>query len=224
MPNRFDAGGLVTLSRIVSSTALALACQAALGQPVAPDSSASSADARAQREADKLFQWIRVHSDKPRKAAATAAEKPPAPVRTVSRPAAKPAEPRAAEAVPAATAPRAETAAPPAEQVAATPAAAVQPPAPPIAVAPATPDEDEALTLVRKTDPEFSPSLMRSLRKGMVQVGFTVQPDGSVARAHVVSASHPRLGQTAVETVSQWRFQPVKNPQTAVVDLGFNLD
>jgi protein TonB len=206
---------------LVSSTALALASPA-FAQAVAPDRGASSADARAQREADKVFQWIRIHSDKPRKAAVVPVEKPaPVPVRAVSRPA-RPAEARPVDTAAApAVAPRVEAVAP-----SATEAAVAVPPAPmPSATAPAAaPEVDELLTLVHKTEPEFSPNLMRSLRRGMVQVGFTVQPDGSVAKAHVVSATHPRLGQAAVDTVSQWRFQPVKHAQAAVVDLGFNLD
>ena len=58
----------------------------------------------------------------------------------------------------------------------------------------------------------------------MVQVGFTVQPDGSVSLPRVLSATHPRLAQTAVATVMEWRFLPVPHAQDAVVDLGFNLD
>src|SRR2546421_8078453 len=61
-------------SMLIVSTVLATACGAATAQvgtpsPAAPAASAanSTADARAQREADKVFQWIRIHSDKPRK-------------------------------------------------------------------------------------------------------------------------------------------------------------
>jgi TonB family protein len=65
---------------------------------------------------------------------------------------------------------------------------------------------------------------MRTLRKGVVQVAFTVQPDGSVAQAHVVTSSHPRLAPPAVATVSQWRFSRCGMRSRPVVDLGFNLD
>ena len=78
------------------------------------------------------------------------------------------------------------------------------------------PSRDEVLIAIRKTEPEFPGNLMRTLRKGMVQVSFTVQPDGSVTQPRVVSTTHPRLAQTAVATVSQWRFQPVSNAQEAV--------
>ena len=65
---------------------------------------------------------------------------------------------------------------------------------------------------------------MRQLRKGLVQVRFDVQADGTVAKAEVVKTTHRRLNETAIEAVSQWRFKPVRKTQTAVVELGFNLD
>ena len=89
---------------------------------------------------------------------------------------------------------------------------------------PAPPEDDVALIPLRKTEPEFPANLMRTLRKGVVQVSFTVLTDGTVSEPRVVSASHPRLAPTAVVTVSQWRFQPLRHPQQAVVDLGFNLE
>jgi len=228
MPHRRPhTGWLKPLSRMVSLAALAAVCQGAHAQ-AAPAASApgggadDAAHARAQREADKVFQWIRIHSDKPRKAAVAAPEKPAAaPVRTVAKPA-RPADPVVTETVQPIAPARTDVAAHavPAPAVA---AARIEPPAPPPATAPVI-EEEVTLTPVLKTEPEFPASLMRTLRKGMVQVAFTVQPDGSVAQAHVVSASNARLGPAAVATVSQWRFQPVRHAQEAVVDLGFNLD
>jgi TonB family protein len=214
---------------------LAAAGLGAHAQATAPAGSASASDAsaRAQREADKVFQWIRIHSDKPRKAAvAGTPDKPAAPVvRSAARPAAPPGTAIRETVVPLAAtpAPRTDVAgrSAPAQAVAVAPAR-VEPVAPklepaPLAAAPNL-DEDMMLTPVRKTEPQFPANLMRTLRKGVVQVAFTVQPDGSVSQAHVVSSSHPRLGPTALETVTQWRFEPVRHAQQAVVDLGFNLD
>ena len=93
----------------------------------------------------------------------------------------------------------------------------------PLALAPAV-EETAALAPLLKTEPQFPIALMRQLRKGQVQVGFTVMPDGSVAKVQALSTTHPRLSTTATETVSQWRFKPLRHAQQAVVELGFNLD
>lgn len=203
----------------------------AVAQAPAPATPADLSDAeRAKRDADKVFQWIRIHSDKPRKSAAAApADKPPAVApRSATRAARAPdSNGETVRELPAA--PRQDTASRPAEPppAAATantgPAVAVDASAPQV-TATAAVEEDVALMPVVKTEPEFSGALMRQLRKGLVQVGFTVKPDGSVTQVHAVSSTHPRLVATAVSTVAQWKFQPLRHPQQAVVDLGFNLD
>jgi protein TonB len=240
-PRRHRVGWFTQVSRCVFFTALAGAwgCAAAQAAPSAASAVDSSPSARAQREADKVFQWIRIHSDKPRKAAAAADKPAPAPVK-VARPA-KPADSGITETVqamtpaPATRAARVDPAAPPIPSTPAVttptsrpePAVAVarhEPAPPPAAPAVASPDEDMALTPIHKTEPEFPSNLMRTLRRGLVQVSFTVQPDGTVAQPQVLSSTHPRLAPAAMATVSPWRFQPLRHAQQAVVDLGFNLD
>ncbi|MBC8058971.1 MAG: TonB family protein, partial [Rhizobiales bacterium] len=83
---------------------------------------------------------------------------------------------------------------------------------------------DEALTPLARTDPQFPPSLLRSLRKGQVRVRFTVLPNGSVAEPAVVTSSNAKLNPAALAAIAQWRFAPVRQAQGGVVDLGFNLD
>ncbi|HEX5682472.1 MAG TPA: TonB family protein [Ideonella sp.] len=84
--------------------------------------------------------------------------------------------------------------------------------------------DDQPLALVQAGEPEFPAIVMRRLRKGNVQVRFEVQPDGSVANATVVQTSNRNLNEAALEAVAAWRFQPVRTPRSAVVDLGFDLD
>jgi len=203
-----------------------------------------SASERASREGDKVFQWIRMHADKPRKAAAT--EKAPAvtvaapaPAKVAAKHAGKPVNSATSETVPTV----AGKASPQSEHVAAT--SAGKPPASneapvsqaaaaatdvsaPLASTVASPqveiEEDISLVPVARSEPEFPAALMRQLRKGVVQVAFTVQPDGSVSQARALTSTHPRLEPSAIATVSQWKFQPVRHAQQAVVDLGFNLD
>ena len=72
--------------------------------------------------------------------------------------------------------------------------------------------------------PQFPLNLMRTLRRGTVQVRFTVLADGSVSEPEVLSSTNARLNPAAVSAISQWRFQPIARAQTGAVELGFNLD
>jgi TonB family protein len=236
--SRFQTRRSAALCTLLSAALIGSAAAQAPAAPAAPD--LSPAD-RAKRDAEKVFQWIRIHSDKPRKSAATpAAPADKAPATAGARPAPRRAPEdgagdtarQAAGATArqdAAAQPVKVPAEPPLAAAAAAPApatntsatAAVDASAPLLAP---PPQEDVILTPVVKTDPEFPASLMRQLRKGLVQVGFTVTPDGSVTQVHAVSSSHPRLVAAALSTVAQWRFKPTRKPQQAVVDLGFNLD
>ena len=223
--------------RIAFGLCSAVVCGLAQAQTTPPASSQGtnpmadvSPSERAKRDAEKVFQWIRIHSDKPRKSAAAKDDKPAttasaAPVAKTTGKSAKTADASHGEPIRETTA--AVVVLPTAPQPLAAPsvksdaaANALVAAVPPAAIE----DTDAALIPVHRTDPEFPTGLMRSLRKGMVQVSFTVQPDGSVAQAQAVSTTHARLNQAAIATVSQWRFQPLRHAQHAVVDLGFNLD
>ncbi|HEV8312701.1 MAG TPA: TonB family protein, partial [Burkholderiaceae bacterium] len=85
-------------------------------------------------------------------------------------------------------------------------------------------DTEEPLVLKAQVDPEFPGGLMRNLRKGTVQVKFTVQPDGTVGSTEVVKTTHARLNTAAMAAVKQWRFEPLRHAQLGIVELGFNLD
>ena len=223
----------------------ALAETAAPATPAPASSANVSPNERAQREADRVLQWIRIHSDKPRKPPATRDDKAPgaaAALKAPGKPSPKPADGAGADAAtsrrgaardtaesvpPSALSSSAgTTAAPGATKIGASPdssaagalVAAVAPN--PVEV----PEPDAPLVPVVRTEPAFPSSLMRTLRKGMVQVSFTVEPDGSVSQPQAVSSTNSRLNPVAIETVAQWRFQPLRHAQQAVVELGFNLD
>ena len=221
--------------------AMATAAQAQTVPPATGSGANESASERASREGDKVFQWIRMHADTPRKAAApekAPVAAAPAPAKVAAKPAAKPADSGIAETVQ----PRSAKASPQPEHVAAAsgkPPASNEPPtsqtaaaatdaSAPLASTGASPqveiEEDISLVPIVRSEPEFPGALMRQLRRGQVQVAFTVQPDGTVSQARAVSTTHPRLASSAIATVSQWKFQPVHHAQQAVVDLGFNLD
>jgi TonB family protein len=199
--------------------------QASAPTPSSSASSPSSASERASREGDKVFKWILMHSDKPRKAPAVKevtvreakAEAPKPPVARTEKTVAPPSVPPQGTA--AARTPELPK---PAEAVAALapPSARQEKPAEP---APEE-DTDEPLLLKTQVDPEFPGALMRNLRKGTVQVKFTVQPDGTVGNTEVVKTTHSRLNTAAMAAVKQWRFEPVRHAQLGIVELGFNLD
>jgi TonB family protein len=243
---------LAAASALFKTTALAAVLYAAMGSPahaqtVPPASGAGageSASERASREGDKVFQWIRMHADKPRKAAVpekapVAATPAPAAVKVAAKPAPKPADSGSSESVQSSSAtakaaqkeqvaslsgkPPTSSEPPPSQTAAAATDASA-----PLSSTGSSPqveiEEDVSLVPVTRSEPEFPGALMRQLRKGLVQVAFTVQPDGSVSQAHALSSTHPRLAAPAIATVAQWKFQPVRHAQQAVVELGFNLE
>ena len=233
---------------------------------------------RAKREADNVFRWIMIHSDKPRKPRDGKDDKPaapaPAPVANAPRPApaARVAKVGEGSAEGAVATPARATAAPAAV---ATPAAAVAAQAVPVsnvdneaarmtnsaaalargngsgntgaggggasnggghtampdaaappalAAAPEPEPEQEPLVMVAQVEPQFPRAVMLDLRRGTVRVRFDVMPDGSVSAPTVVSTTNLRLNRAALAAVGQWKFQPVREMQEGVVEVGFNLD
>ena len=198
----------------------------------APASAASASDLtpaeRAKRDADKVFKWILIHADKPRepdpgrdgKREGGRDEKPLAAIRAM--PAA-----RAAEASPPAASPalaavenepdaaRVARLAPVAvieNSLAVVEACAVLSNATPTPAVVAAESIEETLTPLFRAEPEFSTNLLRTLRKGAVQLRFTVLPDGSVTDPAVVTSTHARLNPSAPAAIAQWRFSPLRKP------------
>ncbi len=231
--------------------------ESAHAQPTPPGSASGAAgdltaSERAQRDTDKVFKWILIHSDKPRKLAPVREEKPvvvaparPKPTTTrnadIAAPAARGTAPSAspkALVTGVAKAPTANAAASENNETSSAPAGAE--PAAATAVvnsvggaperaagttaAEGESDADEPLTAVLRADPQFPPSLMRTLRTGRVQVRFTVIPDGSVSQRTVVASSNVRLNADALAAVAKWRFKPLRREKQAVVEVGFDLD
>ncbi|WP_157597980.1 MULTISPECIES: energy transducer TonB [unclassified Rhizobacter] len=266
-----------TLCLALLASGLMGAWQAARAQaasaPAAKEESAPSE--RAKREAENVFRWIMIHSDKPRKTRDGKDDKPaapaPAPVANAPRPApaarvAKAGEGSAEGAVAApvpapAPAPAIRAAAAPAQ----VPAAAAQavpvstvdneaarmsnnaaalargngaavgngggrtampdaaaPPA--LAAAPEPEPEQESLVMVSQVEPQFPRAVMLDLRRGTVRVRFDVMTDGTVAGQTVVSSTNVRLNRAALAAVGQWKFQPLREAQEGIVEVGFNLD
>ena len=87
-----------------------------------------------------------------------------------------------------------------------------------------TDDAPQGLVVLAQPAPQFPINVMRTLRRGTVQVRFSVMTDGSVADLEVLNTTSPRLNAAALAAIAQWRFQPVLKVQTGAVEVGFNLD
>lgn len=202
---------------------------------------------RAQKAADAVFHWIKLNADKGASRQTQPPPPPPPPPapRKATAPAPKPAAapaqsaavaptpaPVQAQAPTAASVPVAAHAEPEQERAPVVLAAAAPTPAPaaPLAAAakavapsPAPVDEAEVpLKLLVKVEPAIPRQLQQqSFRNGFAQVQFTVAPDGSVAKAQAIKASHSRLGNAAVDAIKQWRFAPIPKARDAAVEVAF---
>ncbi len=214
-----------------ATTAVAQSPPAVMPSASAAASALTPAE-RAKRDADKVFQLIMIHSDKPRSKSGVAKEESTAAAVKVKPVARAPAKDDDAVPKPGATPTPVVAAAPtpiaevaPAAQAGATVAAVttVVAAAPAVVPAPAEPAVETLTPLVRG-EPQFPQNLMRSLRKGQVQVQFTVLPNGSVDAPIVLASSSPRLNASVLAAVMQWRFAPLTKAQSAVVEVGFDIE
>jgi hypothetical protein len=212
---------------------------------------------RAEGEGDKVFKWILIHSDKPRKSAASKDEKPA--LNLAKTGASRASVARSAGAGPAAVAAPAPSAAPagtatvesqavatvetkseePSESTPSSDAPtktdevmAVASPASTANQVNATPEPEresaeplvETLMPLKRVDPKIPPRVGGATRGGHVEVHFTVLTDGSVSNPAVSATDNRRLIPYALDAVAQWKFAPLKRPQTGGVDLVFDLE
>jgi TonB family protein len=79
-----------------------------------------------------------------------------------------------------------------------------------------------------KVDPNYTQDAKAAKIAGTVVVALEVQADGRAHNAQIVRSLHPGLDQSALDAISQWRFQPgTKNglPVTvkATIEINFKL-
>ncbi|OYT92753.1 MAG: hypothetical protein CFE43_06700 [Burkholderiales bacterium PBB3] len=213
-----------------------LVSQAQLVAPASPASAPAASDSmeRAQRQADNVLRWIKVHADKPK---AAPANPPPAPIPVAARPPARNTSTANAAAAAAAAAaasvatPAAEAEPPPVAQDA-PPAYATAPavPAPaPVQAAPQPPppvpaaavEPEIVLVAISQAQPELSKKIVETMNNDRVNVRFTVLPNGTVTNADIVQSSNRRLNKPTLDAVSTWRFQPIRANHTVTVELAF---
>jgi protein TonB len=89
---------------------------------------------------------------------------------------------------------------------------------PPVVAAPAPAPVTTPAQQLTAASPEYPPTAYRSRTQGWVEVQFTVNTDGSVSDAKVVSAEPSRIfNNAALSAVKRWTFKPrMVNGQPAV--------
>lgn len=238
-----DAAMRRAIGSLLVAASWSLTSASALAQTTPSPSDAAPSE-RAKRDADKVFHWIMIQGDRTRKAPAAAAKD--SKDAKDDRPAAKPARVAAPEAAPtrskaeATVAAAAPSSSKPAEVLTDAPAPSpvpdsskpntglarteTTPAAPAVPALNRTDDAPQTLVALAQPAPQFPVNVMRTLRRGTVQVRFDVQPDGRVGNLEVLQTTSPRLNNAALEAIAQWRFQPVSKMQTGAVEVGFDLD
>ena len=204
---------------------------------------APAASDRAKRDADKVFELIRMHADTPRKAppavvlpaqAPAAVSKVEQPIRpTVAALTATPRLPAAAVRLPESSsaghgglAPAVAFAAP-AAPAHATDLTVKQVSLPAVAMSSggASVDASEliapTLVLLSSVEPDFPRQLTRRLGQGSVVVKFEVLPDGTVGATNIDKSRHPGLNTAALAAVAAWRFKPISKAASGVTELRF---
>lgn len=227
----------VRLARLLAALSLTM-CLLSAAQAQAP---ALTDLERAQRDADKVLNFIKFQTvktkpaepnDKPRK---PAAPRPTAPAR--------PAEVAAAATQPVvepATAPAAQAAARTVGFTTTAPTPAMPTPTPatgfaaPAAATTAVADtaaeaddpDETALQLQNFVAPVLSPSLQATLGSGSrkVMVRFTVEANGTVSQAEAAPGVPRRFVRPATEAVLQWRFAPLAQARTVDVEIDFRRE
>lgn len=197
--------------------------------PSAASASAPVGDSmeRAQRQADNVMRWIKVHSDKPR----TAPVKPAEPAAVVAAKPTTAAAPKAATIAATVVDPIKPVLAAVAEPIAPSPAVAPPLVAPPMVVAAAVaqvpeplPLEEEEIPLkaIAQEQPVIPRNVLASLNAvGKVVVQFRVEANGNVGDIQVLSSTRSQLNRHTTAAVAQWRFEPIKTPRIAQIEFVF---
>jgi TonB family protein len=193
---------------------------------------------RAQRQANNVLRWIKVHSEKPRANPATAATTPAAapspaakaPPRSNAYPAKAAGNAGAASAA-LETAPALQEdlplleAAPEVAAPVTVPAQAPPPAPPPVPASIAAPtvavEPEIVLVPISQAQPELSRKVQESMNNDRVTVRFTVLPSGSVINTEILKSSNRRLNTPTLDAVSTWRFQPIRANHTVSIELAF---
>ncbi len=79
---------------------------------------------------------------------------------------------------------------------------------------------DQERKVVRREEPEYPPIAAKMNLHGTVKLKIWVNPDGTVRRLEYIGG-HPLLAESALKTVKEWKYQPVTQESTTIVELKF---
>jgi protein TonB len=222
--------------RVRSRYALPLACLGALvwataytpafSQTSAPSANGTdAAQERSQRQSDSVYRWIKLHAEPARKPEPVKPRaKPEGSAAVTRKPDTRDASGTAAQAMDETTSASGNTRTDTATDTQASAAAQLPASAASAAAAPTPVAEvEEELKPIAQPQPEIPREMRGGIANGRVILSFTVQPDGTVREAEVVRTTNRRLGKSALDAVSQWRFEPIRVAQTAQVEIEFGL-
>lgn len=220
--------------RVRSRYALPLACLGALvwataytpafSQTSAPSANGTdAAQERSQRQSDSVYRWIKLHAEPARKPEpAKPRAKPEGSAAVTRKPDTRDTANSPAQAMDETTTASGNTRADTPADTQASAAAQLPASAASATAAPATVVEvEEDLKPIAQPQPEIPREMRAGIANGRVILSFTVQPDGTVTQAEVVRTTNRRLGKSALDAVSQWRFEPIRVAQTAQVEIEF---
>ena len=74
--------------------------------------------------------------------------------------------------------------------------------------------------LVSRQDPQYPQIAKQMNLHGTVKIKLWITPQGSVRRSEYIGG-HPLLAQAAIESLKEWRYEPVPRETTAVVEVRF---
>jgi TonB family protein len=73
---------------------------------------------------------------------------------------------------------------------------------------------------VRRNEPEYPPIAARMHLHGTVKLKIWISPEGTVRRLEYIGG-HPLLAESALKAVRGWKYQPVSQGSTTIVELKF---
>lgn len=230
-----------TLALAARTAALIVAASTTTLLPVWAQTAASTdkAQERSQRQSDNVYRWIKYFADQqpqkpdPSKARPKAADTTPPPVaakKPETRPAAVPAQ--AATATETPVTPTAAATAEPPPTAPPVDSAPLQQPVPQViaATAPAAPEPEAVVAAPPALRPinVVEPAIPREMRdetiNASVRLSFTVLQDGSVSAPTVVSGSNRKLNRSALDAISQWRFEPIQTARLTNIEFEFRQE
>jgi TonB family protein len=74
--------------------------------------------------------------------------------------------------------------------------------------------------IVRREEPLYPPIAAKMNLHGTVKLKIWVNADGTVRRLEYIGG-HPLLAESALKAVREWKYQPVAQESTTIVELKF---